>query len=54
MNTITVTVTVIPERLYWSCSKCGYKQLRSMACYCPEFERMRREWAANQNIATKD
>jgi hypothetical protein len=51
---MNVTVTAIPECLYWTCGKCGYKQLLSMKCYCPEFERVRRERAANQNIATKE
>ena len=38
---------------FWTCTKCGYKQRTDMDCYCKEFEEMRRNWAANQNIATK-
>lgn len=49
---MTVVVTLMPESLYWTCPKCGYKQFHSMDCYCAAFEAMRREWAANQNIAT--
>lgn len=49
---MNVTVTIMPESLYWTCGKCHYKQLHSMGCYCATFEAMRREWAANQNVAT--
>ena len=45
-------IHLMAESLYWRCSVCGYKQLRSMDCYCPTFEAMRREWAASQNIPT--
>lgn len=49
---VEVRIVDPPPDAYWTCGTCGYKQLRSMSCYCATFEEMRREWSANQNIAT--
>lgn len=47
-----ISYTVLSNTLYWTCQVCKYKQYDGMPCYCPELELLRREWAANQNIAT--